>query len=82
MGCLNSKVFIIDKNESIYKDMIWNSREDCCICLDDKSCVLLLPCNHINICEKCINRNIYFCPICQEQIYSKNFLKIIPIELT
>ena len=80
MGCKQTKIFIKDDTENIYNDMIWKSREECCICLDKKSCILLLPCNHIHICESCINLNIIICPICQEQIYSKNFLKITPFK--
>lgn len=81
MGCRHTKVFIKDNQESIYCDMIWSSRDDCCICLDKKASVLLLPCNHIHICDTCIHQDINNCPICQEPIYSKNFLKITPIQL-
>ncbi len=80
MGCLNSKIFIKDQNETIYNNMIWSSRDECCICLNNRSNILFLPCNHIYMCQDCINlQNFTNCPICQEAIYSKNFLRIIPV---
>ena len=80
MGCYNSKIFIKDQNENIYNDMIWSSRDECCICLNNKSNILFLPCNHICICQDCINiKNFTNCPICQEAIYSTNFLRITPV---
>ena len=50
-----------------------DSVEECCICLDEKPCVLLLPCEHRCACHACIARvrkNVTggVCPICREPI--------------
>ena len=80
MGCL------ISKNISTQDDSIepyyWYSKDDCCICMEKKCNILLLPCNHLIICDQCCKRNILndyrICPTCQQNIYSYNLLQIIP----
>ena len=83
MGCVPSKSnFVKDNDNNLYEDLYWTSHEICCICLDRKSNILLLPCNHLNICDLCcrdsINCEFKKCPTCQQDIYSYNLLKIIP----
>jgi len=86
MGCIfskNNKTFVRDNNtNNPYRDVYWTSREECCICLERKANILLLPCNHLILCDICsknnINNNYNLCPICQEEIYSYNLLRITP----
>ena len=55
---------------------IWNKNE-CCICLDNKPNILLLPCKHIIICYNChliYNKNI--CPGCSTKIESRNIISL------
>lgn len=85
MGCFNSKnnkTFIYDSENNAYNGIYWRSNEDCCICMERKSNMLLLPCSHLVICDECTRNNIQsgykLCPICQQEVYSYNLLKIIP----
>ncbi len=79
MGCGKSKQNLLDEPINEY---YWQSRNDCCICLDKKSNMLLLPCNHVCICDYCcrdlIESNFSNCPLCQQEVYSCNLLQIIP----
>lgn len=82
MGCFSSKInFVKDTNNNLYENMYWTSRDECCICMDRKSNILLLPCNHLNICDICcrdsINLQFKKCPTCQQDVYSYNFLQIV-----
>ena len=78
MGCCKSKhdpnrIFIKDYKNTLYDLEYWRNKDECCICLDNNSNILLLPCNHICMCQNCINmiRNNK-CPICLTNIYSYN----------
>lgn len=84
MGCLTSrhisnKIFLKDYQNNIYDTHYWRNKEECCICLDNKCNILLLPCDHLVICDICCKQiyNTKKCPICQEEVYSYNFLQII-----
>lgn len=83
MGCSKSKNNkIIIQNDNYQTNHYWNSNDDCCICLDKKANILLLPCNHLIVCGQCckanILRNYNVCPLCQGEVYSYNLLEIIP----
>jgi hypothetical protein len=41
----------------------------CVICMDLAEQIMLMPCNHVCICEKC-NNNITKCPICKTDVKS------------
>ena len=43
----------------------------CCICLDHTANILLRPCNHLAICEKCISLCKKKCPICRVELEGK-----------
>ena len=50
-----------------------NSLENtfCCVCLDNKKSILLVPCNHACVCDGCIAQIYYttkLCPICRTSI--------------
>lgn len=49
---------------------------ECCICLKDISVrIVLVPCGHINFCNKCIDMlNKKECPLCSGQI--EKYIKI------
>lgn len=42
----------------------------CCVCLDDPRSVVLFPCRHLCLCEKCsqFHKNMKTCPICRVEI--------------
>ncbi len=42
--------------------------DTCCICLDGKKSVVLLPCKHLCLCDKCNTPNLKNCPICRNII--------------
>ena len=44
--------------------------DTCCICLDGKKSVVLLPCKHLCLCEKCNTPSLKSCPICRNIIES------------
>ncbi len=58
----------------------YTSRLECAVCLENEKCILLLPCNHMCICEQCSNRinlttpniNEQKCPICNSGIRIKS----------
>ena len=82
MGCTISKhkLLVKDNQNTIYDHQIYKQNEECCICLDNQSNILLLPCNHMCICNVCINMiNNRKCPICITDIYSYNVLHIVSI---
>jgi hypothetical protein len=42
---------------------------NCTICMDTKRSVLLLPCNHLNLCETCAPVHAaHECPTCRTQV--------------
>jgi ATP-dependent DNA helicase PIF1 len=44
----------------------------CCICIDSKKCVLLIPCKHVCMCSTCgLREDITDCPLCLTKIDSK-----------
>ena len=47
---------IILDNTKTYKKLFVKSDEDCCICMDNKSCVKLPICNHIILCNGCFTK--------------------------
>jgi hypothetical protein len=85
MGCTPSKksrrIIVKDYNNNMYDLQLWRSNEECCVCLDNNSNVLLLPCKHINMCDECACKMYTqkICPICQETVYSYNLLQIISV---
>ena len=55
----------------------WHFDEECCICLDNISNVMLWPCNHCNICHSCFEKFFNHtcdvqtqlnCPMCRKHI--------------
>ncbi|KAJ1349205.1 hypothetical protein KIN20_004675 [Parelaphostrongylus tenuis] len=51
-----------------------NERVQCCICIYREKSVLLRPCNHLCLCETCLQAVLNVspprCPICRELIHS------------
>lgn len=46
-----------------------NNSSYCCICLDERKCIVFLPCNHLCICENCsVNHKVKKCPLCREKV--------------
>lgn len=45
----------------------------CCVCLALSKCIVLLPCRHMCLCEKCGSNTskILSCPICRHEIVSR-----------
>lgn len=87
MGCIpskkSSKIFIKDYRNNMYDAQVWRSNEECCVCLDNKCNILLLPCKHINLCDMCacqLYSTNSACPICQTDIYSYNILQVLSVE--
>lgn len=85
MGCStsvpidNNIPLMKDREKIAYDKQFWRSNDECCICLDQKSNILLLPCNHMIICDQCCASiyNSKKCPICQGDVYSYNLLYLI-----
>lgn len=44
--------------------------ETCAVCLDNEKEIMLDPCNHVCLCQKC-SKAIEKCPICQQKVTSK-----------
>jgi hypothetical protein len=63
------------ENENINKKL-----EDqnmlCCICVTEKKVIKISPCNHLCVCDKCINTLNSKCPMCRGKInsYEKIYL--------
>ena len=45
----------------------------CRVCLNDKRCILFMPCRHLLTCKKC-SKKLKACPVCREQIYATIFV--------
>jgi hypothetical protein len=44
----------------------------CCICMDSKKCVLLIPCKHVCMCGTCgLREDITSCPLCVVKIENR-----------
>ena len=48
-------------------------REDklCCICQDEEKCIMMLPCRHLCICERCqalLKNHGNSCPMCRRPV--------------
>lgn len=66
------------KLEYLFRNKINNSDTktevseiQCCVCMENKKCVLFEPCKHIvscNNCSKNIGRKKNQCPLCREPI--------------
>ena len=59
--------------EAALLEEVEREREDklCCICQDHEKCIMMLPCRHLCICDRCMeplrqHRNT--CPICRKQV--------------
>ena len=48
----------------------------CCICMSDKKDIMIVPCNHLCVCNKCIGAINDKCPICRGvvDLYEKIYL--------
>ena len=65
-------VKIIEKScKKLCKMLISNVDKECIICKDiNNDCVLLLPCSHYQLCNKCFHHlNQKKCPICRNDIF-------------
>ena len=68
-------LFESDSMRTIIYDLIYgigynNDGDDCCICMDNEKNIMLDPCGHICVCEKCSNK-LETCPICRSKISAK-----------
>ena len=53
------------------------NENDCFLCLESASTVVLFPCKHLCICHKCSAKTcVVLCPLCSEEIESR--LSIVP----
>lgn len=53
--------------EKEFDDVVTEIQElQCVICLDNKKCKTLIPCNHLCVCHKC-SKEIEECPICRSK---------------
>jgi len=43
----------------------------CCICLEQPKSIVLLPCRHLCLCDRCSNICVDTCPVCRARIESK-----------
>ena len=51
-----------------------NSNDECVICLTERKCVMLKPCNHICLCDNCSalsEKAVSLCPICRKKWTSR-----------
>lgn len=67
----------LSENES---DGCKNESNECCVCLESKKNVLILPCGHICLCIKCsweLKTKNGVCPICRGKI--TNLMKVFPV---
>ena len=66
-------------NNDEYIKEYWYSYDECCVCMDNKCNIVVLPCNHLALCGKCA-QDIYnvtnICPICQTPIEHYSYLKL------
>mmetsp|Transcript_2193 Transcript_2193/g.7882 ORF Transcript_2193/g.7882 Transcript_2193/m.7882 type:complete len:293 (+) Transcript_2193:52-930(+) len=56
---------------------IQEAQEDyrlCKVCLDAESCVLLLPCKHLCLCESCV-ASLRSCPLCRQPVQDSAVLR-------
>ena len=65
--------FMCPGMEAALLEEVEREREDklCCICQDHEKCIMMLPCRHLCICDRCMeplrqHRNT--CPICRKQV--------------
>ena len=42
----------------------------CCICMDSRPNVVLIPCGHVCLCEQCNTGSLTLCPLCRTHITS------------
>ena len=79
MGCIISKNKINNVQSDNIPDYYWFSHDDCCVCMDNKCNILLLPCNHLVLCGDCaqqIYNSTNLCPVCQTEICNYSYLKL------
>lgn len=43
---------------------------ECCVCMDEESNIVLVPCGHLVMCKNC-SKEIEKCPICRQKIIMK-----------
>ena len=58
-------ILAVEKMDEYVGDIIKNIQ--CCICLNQRRSVLLLPCKHVNVCKKCAV-DISTCSVCRSEI--------------
>tara|TARA_Y100000816_G_scaffold283424_1_gene260301 strand:- start:216 stop:467 length:252 start_codon:yes stop_codon:yes gene_type:complete len=64
---MNSNLFR-NTCKNLCKKLVNLEDTDCCVCLDKiNNGVLILPCNHYQVCFKCC-ASLQNCPICREKI--------------
>lgn len=61
-----------DVEEELLRE-VEREREDklCCICQDREKCIMMLPCRHLCICERCqalLKNHGNSCPMCRRQV--------------
>jgi hypothetical protein len=79
---LDSEEKVVDSKEDLEEDtkviplpsetIVSSVWPECCICMDRKSNIVLIPCGHMCICdidaEKLKYQNERKCPICREEV--------------
>ena len=58
------------QNEIIEKSDRFQSLEKCVICMEDRRCIILQPCGHFCMCERCGN-TVCVCPVCRGSIQER-----------
>ena len=69
----DENVRLKDENAKLEDDKARLEKEckelkNCGICLEEQKQILLLPCHHIYLCQKCFDNCHCKCPICREKI--------------
>lgn len=80
---IRNSFFVVDVNKGTglleQKDVFKIKREtveayklqgSCSVCLENEKCILLVPCNHLCLCETCSN-HLNDCPLCKTRITNK-----------
>jgi hypothetical protein len=42
------------------------SEEQCCVCLDNKKCMVFTECGHLCVCHSCSTK-LKICPVCRKE---------------
>mmetsp|Transcript_30330 Transcript_30330/g.44604 ORF Transcript_30330/g.44604 Transcript_30330/m.44604 type:complete len:267 (-) Transcript_30330:249-1049(-) len=55
---------------------------DCCVCLEARSEMVLVPCKHICLCKSCCSTKVSKCPFCRSSIHHDVIFEVSSLELS